>query len=187
MPGKKKGDHHRMMMRYFRKRFFVSVILTIPVLILSPTIQDWFGFSVAFSGRGYVLLGIAVILFVYGGYPFLKGLFNELKDGSPGMMTLIALAISVAFIYSGAVTLGLRGKVFYWELATLIDVMLLGHWIEMRSVMGASRALDKLAEMMPDVAHLRKQDGSVEDIKVDEISKGDRVLVKPGEKIRRMA
>ena len=183
MPDKKKGDHHRMMMREFRKRFFVSMILTIPVLILSPTIQDWFGFSVAFSGRGYVLLGIAVILFVYGGYPFLKGLFNELKDGSPGMMTLIALAISVAFIYSGAVTLGLRGKVFYWELATLIDVMLLGHWIEMRSVMGASRALDKLAEMMPDVAHLRKQDGSVEDVKVDEISKGDRVLVKPGEKI----
>ena len=183
MSDKEEGDHHGKMMKDFRRRFFVSVILTVPVLVLSPTIQEWFRFTLDFTGKGYIILGIAVLLFTYGGYPFLKGFLREMKDRAPGMMTLIALAISVAFFYSASVTIGLSGKVFYWELATLIDVMLLGHWIEMRSVMGASRALDKLAEMMPDVAHVKREDGSVEDVMAEEIDKGQRVLVKPGEKI----
>ena len=139
----------------FRRRFWVSLVLTIPIVILSPMIQDVFGLREAlrFPGDSYVLFGLATIIFFYGGWPFLKGLFEELSQREPGMMTLIGLAISVAYVYSSAVVFGLTGTVFFWELATLIDVMLLGHWIEMRSVMGASRALESLVQLMPSDAH----------------------------------
>lgn len=181
-----KGDHHKnhhkMMMQDFKKRFKVSLILTIPVLILSPLIQSFFGFEITFTGLNYVLFFLSTIIFFYGGWPFLKGVYNELSEKSPGMMTLIAVAISVAYFYSSAVVFGLPGKFFFWELATLIDVMLLGHYIEMKSVIGASNALEKLAELMPDIAH-RIKDGVIEDVKLSEISKGDHLLVKPGEKI----
>ncbi len=123
------------------------------------------------------------MIYFYGGWPFLKGLMEELRQRKPGMMTLIALAITVAYGYSSAVVFGLAGKVFFWELATLIDVMLLGHWIEMRSVLGASRALEELARLMPAEAHLLQPDGTTLDRPVAELRPGDLVLVKPGEKI----
>jgi P-type Cu2+ transporter len=183
--GHKGGDHHTHMVADFRRRFLVSLALTIPVLALSPMIQGFLGLGQAlrFTGDLYVLFALSSAIFFYGGYPFLKGLIGELKDVQPGMMTLIAIAITVAYVYSSIVVLGLPGKIFFWELATLIDIMLLGHWIEMKSVMGASRALEELAELMPSDAHKLMPDGSTKDISIEELHVGDRVLVKPGEKI----
>ena len=170
------------MMRDFWKRFVISTILTVPVLILSPLVQKVLGFEFVFPGDLYVLFLLSTIIYLYGGWPFLKGMFNELRKKNPGMMTLIGMAISVAFIYSGAVTFGLSGKTFYWELATLIDIMLLGHYIEMRSVLGASQALEELIKLMPTTAHLVTSKG-IRDVAVSKLKKGDVVLVKPGEKV----
>ncbi|PLV56321.1 heavy metal translocating P-type ATPase [Thermotoga sp. SG1] len=175
-------EHHKIMMKDFKKRFIVSLILTVPILFLAPLIQSFFNFSISFPGDRYVLFVLSSFVYFYGGWPFLKGLVDELKKKLPGMMTLIALAITVAFSYSVAVTFGLTGKTFYWELATLIDIMLLGHYIEMRSVLGASRALEELVKLMPTEAHLVTSEG-VRDISVSELKKEDVVLVKPGEKI----
>ncbi len=179
------GHHHAHMIADFRRRFWVSLVLTVPILLLSPLIQQFLGLeeALAFPGDAYVLLVLATIVFFYGGWPFLTGLGSELGRRDPGMMTLIALAISVAYGYSAAVVLGLAGKVFFWELATLIDVMLLGHWIEMKSVMGASGALEKLVQMMPSEAHRITAHGDTEDVAVTELRAGDRIVVKPGEKI----
>ncbi len=174
--------HHRMMIKDFRRRFYVSLLVTIPILILSPTIQGWLGVSIAIPGLDYVLLVMASFIFFYGGWPFLKGLVKELRKRAPGMMTLIAVAISVAYFYSAATVLGLEGNPFFWELATLIDIMLLGHWIEMKSILGASRALEKLVELMPSTAHLIKE-GEIIDINLSEIKKEDNILIRPGEKI----
>ena len=175
--------HHAHMVEDFKRRFWISLILTIPVLILSPLIQSLLRFSLKFPGDKFILFGISTFIYFYGGWPFLKGIFDELKKKQPGMMTLIALAITVAYVYSSGVVFGIRGKFFFWELVTLIDIMLLGHWIEMRSVMGASRALEELARLMPSEAHLVLGDGSVKDIKLEELKQGDKVLIKPGEKI----
>ena len=123
---------------------------------------------IAFTGDSYVLWGISSFIFFYGGWPFLKGLYDELKKAEPGMMTLIAVAITTAYAYSSVVVFGLRGKMFFWELATLIDIMLLGHWIEMRSIMGASRALEEMAKLLPSDAHKLREDGSTEDVPIDE-------------------
>ncbi|MFX1281832.1 MAG: copper-translocating P-type ATPase [Promethearchaeota archaeon] len=174
--------HHRMMIKDFRQRFYISLIFTIPVLLLSPTIQGWIGLNITFPGVDYILLGMASFIFLYGGWPFLKGIVNEIKKRAPGMMTLIAVAISVAYFYSAATVLGLEGKSFFWELATLIDIMLLGHWIEMKSILGASRALEKLVELMPSTAHLMSG-GEIIDVNLSELKKGDIVLIRPGEKI----
>ncbi len=178
-------SHHEMMVADFRRRFWISLALTIPVLALSEMLWGLLGLEapLAFSGSGYLLLGLSTAIYVYGGWPFLTGLVDELRERAPGMMTLVALAISVAFFYSAATVLGLRGADFFWELATLVDIMLLGHWLEMRSVMGASRALEKLARLMPKEAHRVAEDGSVSDVPVAELVTGDRVLVKPGEKL----
>lgn len=176
------GDHHKHMAEDFKKRFWISLALTIPLLVLSTTIQRWFGYQLEFDGRNYIILALATALFFYGGWPFLKGLFSELKEKQPGMMTLIALAISVAYVYSVAIVFGLSGKPFFWELATLIVVMLAGHWIEMKSVMQASGAMDKLMELLPENAH-RINDSGTEDIKTDDIEEDDKLLIKPGEKI----
>jgi Cu2+-exporting ATPase len=175
-------EHHRQMLEDFKKRFFVSLVITIPVLVLSPAIQEFFGFKFDFFASIYILFLLSSFIYFYGGYPFLKGIYNEIKQKNPGMMTLIAVAISVAYFYSSAVVFGLKGKFFFWELSTLIDIMLLGHWIEMRSVLGASRALEELVKIMPSDAHLVKN-GEVLDVKVEELKAGDIVLVKPGEKI----
>ncbi len=176
------SDHHAMMIRDFRKRFWISLAATVPVLLLSPMIQGIFGYELSFSYSQYLLFALASFIFLYGGWPFLKGLYDELKDRKPGMMTLIAVAITVAYAYSTATTFGLEGKKFFWELATLIDIMLLGHWIEMKSVMGASRSLQELVKMIPSRAHLVKGD-SIEDVDTDKLNPDDKVLIKPGEKI----
>jgi len=180
--GKEHGNHHTHMLADFRNRFIVSLVLTVPVLLLSPTIQSFFHFELRVPGADFFTFLLSSIVYFYGGYPFLKGVKDELAEKSPGMMTLIAIAISVAYFYSSAVVFGLPGGVFFWELVTLIDVMLLGHWVEMRSVMGASRALEELVKIMPSVAHLKK-DGETVDVNVDQLKIGDKVLIKPGEKI----
>jgi len=173
---------HQKMLDDFKKRFKISLVLTVPILVLSPLIQNFLGYSLDFPGSKYVLFLLSTIIFFYGGWPFLSGMKDELADKNPGMMTLIALAISVAYFYSSAVVFGLEGRFFFWELATLIVIMLLGHWIEMRSVMGASNALEELAKLMPDQAH-KIVEGEVTEIKIKELKKGDQVLVKPGEKV----
>ena len=181
-------DHHAMMVKDFRKRFFVSVIITIPVLLLSPVIQEFlfavFGITVpSFRGDIYILFLLSTVIFFYGGRPFLVGIRQELISHAPGMMTLIAVAITVAYIYSSLVVFGLMGIILFWELATLIDIMLLGHWLEMRSVMGASKALEELARLLPADAHKVDEKGNVRDIPLEEIVTGDILLVRPGEKI----
>ena len=179
------GGHHAHMVADFRKRFWISLLLTVPILLLSPMIQDFLGFTdkLGFPGDLFVNFLFSTAVFFYGGWPFLKGLFDEFRQKNPGMMTLIALAISVAYFYSTVVVFGVPGKIFYWELATLIDIMLLGHWIEMKSVMGASRALEELAKLMPSEAHKLMEDGNIQDVPLDEVRSGDRVMIKPGEKI----
>ncbi|RKY90418.1 MAG: heavy metal translocating P-type ATPase, partial [Ignavibacteriae bacterium] len=169
----------------YKKRFWISLGLTIPILLLSPMIQKFLGLdeNLAFAGSQYVLFALSSIVFFYGGYPFLKGMLDELKKLMPGMMTLIAIAISVAYFYSSAVVFGLGGKIFFWELVTLIDIMLLGHWIEMKSVMGASKALEELAKLMPSDAHKIMGDGNIIDVPLGELKTNDKVLIKPGEKI----
>lgn len=131
--GNSQRRHHKMMMRDFKRRFIVSTVLTIPILSLSPFIQGFFGITLTFPGDTFLLFVLSTSIYFYGGKPFLTGMVNELQEKTPGMMTLIALAISIAFIYSSAVAFGLPGRTFFWELATLIDVMLLGHFIEMKS------------------------------------------------------
>ena len=154
--GNAKGGHnkHVNMIDDFKKRFYVVLILTIPIMLLSHMIQQWLNLHISFPGSQYVLFALSSIVFFYGGWPFLKGLVDEAKAKSPGMMFLIGFAISVAYIYSVAVVFGLQGMDFFWELATLILIMLLGHWIEMKSVMGASRELELLVQLMPADAHL---------------------------------
>lgn len=179
------GSHHEHMVADFRRRFWVSLFLTLPILAISPMFKDLIGLEdfLRFPGEMYVLLGFASAVFFYGGYPFYTGLFRELRDRRPGMMTLIGLAISVAYFYSAAVALGLPGATFFWEVATLIDVMLLGHWLEMRSVMAASSALEELARLLPSTAHRLSEDGGTEEVSVDDLVSGDRIVIKPGEKI----
>lgn len=177
--------HHAHMVADFRKRFWFSLGLTIPILVLSPMIQKLVGLgdTLRFTGDLYIIFSLSTIVFFYGGYPFLKGIFDELKTAKPGMMTLIAVAITTAYLYSSAVVFGLSGKMFFWELVTLVDIMLLGHWIEMKSIMGASRALEELARLMPSDAHRLMPDGSIKDVPLGELKMTDRIIVKPGEKI----
>lgn len=178
-------SHHEHMVADFKKRFWISIVVTLPILVLSPMLQVLLGIDtyLHFKGDNYVLFVFASFVFFYGGWPFLKGMVTEVRAKLPGMMTLIGVAISTAYIYSSVVVFGLTGKVFFWELVTLVDIMLLGHWIEMRSVMGASRALEELAKLMPSKAHRLIADGSTEDVAIEDIRVGDRVLIKPGEKL----
>ncbi len=166
----------------FKRRFFVVLLLTVPIMLLSEMIQHWLNFTFQFPGSNYVLLGLSSIVFFYGGWPFLKGLVGELKVRNPGMMTLIGFAITVAFVYSVSTVFGLQGMDFFWELATLILIMLLGHWIEMKSVAGASRELELLVQLMPDDAHLVKGD-QITDVATESLNQNDIILVKPGEKV----
>jgi len=183
-PGAAPGGHAHHV-GDFRRRFWVSLALTVPVVATSAMLQHLFGLhgALAFPGDAWVGFGFATAVYLYGGWPFLRGLVEELGKRLPGMMTLVALAISVAYVYSALVVLGLPGSVFFWETATLIDIMLLGHWIEMRSVLGASRALEELVQLLPADAHRLRADGTTEDVPLAEIQPGDRLLVKPGERI----
>lgn len=178
-------DHHAHMLEDFKKRFFVSLLPTALILLLSPMIQEFLGIAgqLDFPGDTTFLFLLSTFVYFYGGWPFLKGAYEEISDRQPGMMTLIGLAITVAYGYSSTVVFGLEGKLFFWELATLVLIMLAGHWIEMRSVMSASRALEELAKLMPETAHRLKEDGSTEDVPLKELKNNDRVVVKPGEKI----
>jgi len=175
-------DHHKMMIADFKKRFWVTLALTVPILLFSPMIQGFFGYELLLPGNPYILFALSTIVYFYGGWPFLKGFVSEIKNGAPGMMTLISMAISVAYFYSSATVFGLSGVDFFWELATLIAIMLIGHWIEMKSVLGASKALQLLVSMMPAEAHRVKGD-TIEDISLEDLLKDDVILVKPGEKV----
>lgn len=166
----------------FLKRFWICLVLTIPVLLLSHMIQQWLGFRINFPFDNYVLLALSSVIYFYGGWPFLAGMVSEIRDKAIGMMTLVALAITVAFIYSVAVVFGLPGMDFFWELATLIDIMLLGHWLEMRSQMAASRALESLVALLPSIVHVEKA-GEVHDISLQELKADDIIVIKPGEKV----
>ena len=175
-------DHHKMMINDFKRRFYVTLIITIPVMLLSPMIQQWFHFDIAFTGSQYVLFALSTIVFFYGGLPFLKGIIDELRQKVPGMMTLIAVAITAAYAYSVATVFGLQGMDFFWELCTLILIMLLGHWIEMKSVAGASRELELLVKLMPSSAHMI-MDEMIHEVKTDSLKEGDLILIKPGENV----
>jgi Cu2+-exporting ATPase len=175
------GHDHAAMINDFKRRFYIVLVLTVPIMLLSEMIQHWTGLSISFAGSQYVLFGLSSVVFVYGGMPFLKGLVAELRSRKPGMMTLIGFAISVAYIYSVAIVFGLKGMDFFWELSTLILIMLLGHWIEMRSVAGASRELELLVQLMPSSAHMVHGDHVME-VKTDTLKANDIILIKPGEK-----
>lgn len=175
------GHDHGAMIADFRKRFYVVLAFTLPILALSPMIQHWLHLQIGFTGDRYVLFALSTAVFLYGGRPFLTGWLSELKAKNPGMMTLIGFAISVAYLYSAATVFGLKGMDFFWELDTLILIMLLGHWIEMKSIAGASRELELLVQLMPSAAHVLKGD-ITEDVKTESLKENDLILIKPGEK-----
>ncbi|MEO6490637.1 MAG: copper-translocating P-type ATPase [Ferruginibacter sp.] len=173
---------HASMIDDFKKRFYVVLILTIPILLLSQMIQYWLKVNWQFTGSQYILFILSTVVFLYGGWPFLTGLVIETKAKNPGMMFLIGFAIAVAYLYSVATVFGLQGMDFFWELTTLILIMLLGHWIEMRSVAGASKELELLVQLMPSDAHIVKGD-IIHDVETKTLKEGDTILVKPGEKV----
>ncbi|MDB5134256.1 MAG: ATPase, partial [Mucilaginibacter sp.] len=175
-------NHHAMMIADFKRRFYVVLVLTIPIMLLSTMIQRFMGVNWQFTGSSYILLVLSSVVFVYGGWPFLTGLVDEVKTKNPGMMFLIGFAITVAYSYSVAIVFGLNGMDFFWELDTLILIMLLGHWIEMKSVAGASNELELLVQLMPDEAHMVMPD-MVRDVKTDTLKENDVILIKPGEKV----
>ena len=167
----------------FKQKFWLSLALTVPTLLFSPTIQNWLGFDLSFSGSEFIPAIFGTIIFFYGGLVFLKSARGELEAKRPGMMTLISMAISVAFIYSLLVTLGtVQGMDFWWELATLVTIMLLGHWIEMASVQNAQGALNELAKLLPDEAELVKNNKNTT-VPESELKIGDLVRVRPGGKV----
>jgi len=176
------GHNHAMMIADFKKRFYVVLILTIPIVLLSIMIQKFIGVDWDFKGSKYILFALSSVVYFYGGWPFFKGLVEEVKTRNPGMMFLIGFAITVAYIYSVAIIFGLKGMDFFWELATLILIMLLGHWIEMKSIAGASKELELLVQLMPSDAHMVMPE-MVHDVKTDTLKENDIILVKPGEKV----
>ena len=176
------GHDHHAMIADFKKRFYAVLILTVPIMLLSEMIQQFIGVSWQFTGSVYILFSLSTIVYFYGGWPFLKGWLEEIKARTPGMMFLIGFAITVAYVYSVATVFGLQGMDFFWELSTLILIMLLGHWIEMKSVAGASKELEQLVQLMPADAHMVLPDG-VHDVKTDTLKEKDVILVKPGEKV----
>jgi len=177
------AGHHAMMIEDFKKRFWVSLILAIPISILSPMFQMLFGYDIRFLGSDILLFVLSTILFFYGGKPFLTGAWSELKSRTPAMMMLISLAIITAYFYSTLTTFFISGSDFFFELATLIAIMLLGHWIEMKSIMGASKALEALIKLMPKEAHKIDEAGNIIEVTVEDLKPGDKILVKSGEKI----
>ena len=177
------AGHHEKMVEDYRKRFWIVLLLTIPVTLLSPMIMMLFGYHFEFPGANVIVFGLSTVIFFYGGKPFLKGAWDEWKNRSLGMMMLISLAIVSAYIYSTFTAFFIEGSDFYFELATLILIMLLGHWIEMKSQMGASKALEELIKLMPKEAHRLDAAGNVEEVSIEALVPGERILVKPGEKI----
>src|ERR1035437_3593888 len=175
-------NHHTMMIADYKKRFYVVLILTVPIILLSTMIQQFIGVDWQFTGSKYILFALSSVVFFYGGWPFFKGLVTEVKTKNPGMMFLIGFAITAAYTYSVAIVFGLQGMDFFWELATLILIMLLGHWIEIKSIAGASKELELLVQLMPADAHMVMPD-MVHDVKTESLKENDIILVKPGEKV----
>ncbi len=165
----------------FRNRFLVSLLLTLPILYVSEEVRGLLGLP-PWEGASWIPLLLGTLIYLYGGGVFLQGALRELRGRRPGMMTLVALGITVAFAYSLAVELGLKGKPFWWELATLVDVMLLGHFLEMKAILGAGEALRALAKLMPQTAH-RIRDGRIEDVPTEALKEGDLILIRPGEQV----
>jgi Cu2+-exporting ATPase len=176
-------DHHAMMEQDFRRRFWVVLVVTIPVLLLSPTIQDWFGFRLAFPGVNYVLFLLASVIVFYGTLPFYKGARRALRTGVFDMNVLVSLAVTAGYLFSVGATFLFTAVDFYWEISTLVAVLLLGHWMEMRAVRGTAGALKELSKLMPPMANRIARDGSVEEVPTSEVQKGDLLLVRPGEKV----
>ncbi|EOA2482126.1 copper/silver-translocating P-type ATPase CopB [Enterococcus hirae] len=183
------GMDHSMHMGNFKQKFWLSLILAIPIILFSPMMGMSFPFQVTFPGSNWVVLVLATILFIYGGQPFLSGAKMELKQKSPAMMTLIAMGITVAYVYSvysfiaNLINPHTHVMDFFWELATLIVIMLLGHWIEMNAVSNASDALQKLAELLPESVKRLKKDGTEETVSLKEVHEGDRLIVRAGDKM----
>ncbi|HLQ98665.1 MAG TPA: copper-translocating P-type ATPase [Candidatus Dormibacteraeota bacterium] len=177
------AGHHEHMIKDFKKRFWISLVLALPITYLSPMIQTIFNYEVTFTGNMVLLFVLSTIVFFYGGKPFLLGAWDEIKAKEPGMMLLISLAIVTAYIYSTLTAFFIAGSDFYFEVATLIVIMLLGHWVEMRSIMGASKALEELVKLMPKEAHKIDASGNVVEVSIEELHPGDEILVKSGEKI----
>ena len=177
------SSHHAAMIEDFRRRFWVVLLLSLPIIILSDMVQMVFGYTISFPGSNLMLFALSSIVFFYGGIPFFNGAKDEFMERKPGMMMLITLAITTSYIYSTMTTFFIEGSEFYFELSTLILIMLLGHWIEMRSQLGASRALEELIKLMPDTAHKLNQDGSISEVSMQELIPGDLILVKSGEKV----
>nr|WP_317751773.1 copper/silver-translocating P-type ATPase CopB [Enterococcus hirae] len=183
------GMDHSMHMGNFKQKFWLSLILAIPIILFSPMMGMSFPFQVTFPGSNWVVLILATVLFIYGGQPFLSGAKMELKQKSPAMMTLIAMGITVAYVYSvysfiaNLINPHTHVMDFFWELATLIVIMLLGHWIEMNAVSNASDALQKLAELLPESVKRLKKDGTEETVSLKEVHEGDRLIVRAGDKM----
>ncbi|MCU4706921.1 copper-translocating P-type ATPase [Mycoplasma sp. CSL7503-lung] len=176
-------EHHIMMIKDFKTKFFISLLFTIPVILISALFAKIIGSNILrFEGSEYLELVISSFIFFYGGIPFFKGAFEEIKSKKPGMMTLIAIAITVAYTYSVYTVIAQKSNNFFWELVTLIDIMLLGHWIEMHSVVSASNSLKKLANLIPDKANLIIEN-EIKEIETSKLKIGDIILVKPGDKI----
>jgi len=169
----------------FRNKFWLTLLLAVPTVIWSGMIQQWFGYTAPrFAGSAYMAAVFGTVVYFYGGWPFLQGGYRELRDRLPGMMTLISLAITVAFLYSAIATLGIvTGMDLWWELATLVAIMLLGHWIEMRSITQAQGALQELAKLLPDTAVGLDEAGNTREVSVAELKRGDRLLIRPGASI----
>ena len=173
-------DHHAMMEKDFRKRFFFVTILTLPVLTLSPTVQSWLGFKATFPGSRYLLFVLATLITIYGTWPFYKGAVKALKRGVLDMSVLVSIAVTAGYLFSVGTTFAFRAVDFYWEISTLVAVLLLGHWLEMRAVRGTSGALRELLKLIPSTAH-RLDGDEVEDVSTSELAVGDLILIRPGE------
>ncbi len=177
------GGHGAHMMADFKQRFWVVLVLSIPLAIIAPMLMHLFGYHIDFPGQGLLEFGLATIVFFYGGKPFLSHAWHELKSGVPGMMMLISLAIVAAYVYSVLTTFFISGMNYYFELASLILIMLAGHYIEMKAQMSAGNAVESLAKLLPSDAEVIHEDGSTSEVKVDQLKKGDRIFIRPGAKI----
>jgi len=176
-------ENHASMEFEFRKRFFFTLPFVFITMLLSPNIQKWIGLNIVFSGRELALFLIGTFIFLFGGIPFFRSAKGELSKRNPGMMTLVVFAITVGYSFSVVATFLFPGESLYWEISTLISVFLLGHWLEMRAVRGATGALAELAKLIPSSAHLLRDKGEIVDVETREVKIGEKVLVKPGEKI----
>ncbi|WSR59896.1 heavy metal translocating P-type ATPase [Micromonospora ureilytica] len=167
----------------FRRKFWLSLVLTVPIVVTSPMVMDWFGYRLDFPGVDWVGPVLGTVVFVYGGWPFLQGAVREVRDRAPGMMLLIAMAITVAYVASAATALGAFDLDFWWELGALVTIMLLGHWQEMKAIGQAQGALSALAALLPDDAERLDGDGQPERVRVNDLHVGDVVLVRPGGRV----